>query len=997
MTAYTQVLWGLDPATTPNTIKAYVNGSWQALQLFLDLPAINVSDYGAVGDGVTNDTDAIQSAVTALRAQGGGSLVFEPNKTYLVYPTGASTGDKLIDLSDLTGVVVEGNGSKIITGFSDAVFYCFYMENTYDVIIRNFSGEMRGLPVTSGTLSGSYVTLRFAAQNAVFDTDNIPVKLTIEGVDPSDWDGFISANVVSASKATLGGKFYVTLTLDSNPFNQGDIIFIEGLNVAGSNEWNGSHVIVAVSGNTIKYQIASNSGTYASGGTVALYRKADGSEPVDGRYVQFVPSVTAGSGAANAVTLTLDYNPYQIGDVINLNSSNNAWNGTHTLTGSSGNDIIFALTGASGTGNSGSVTSTSSITYINSSATGVYVDGGYVNVLSRFDGPTWFQIVRLCSRIAFENIDLKYASNGLRAKTDLPNVIATNISVNNYQTYSIYYPLTFEFSGHNFFARNVRTLRSGRSYFPKNISNHDVSIYTEHAGTFDDITTACYVRNGWPNTFKDFKVVYETNGRSLNSGDSSNYTSAICSLQILIEGNNVVSGVGGINSEISGATLTLVYFTTDGFLFDVGQSVKVSGIVSTGGVSTSDWNGTYTVTAVGTTAFPAYNTVSFNKGSATGTYVSGGALIGASEHGEVTNFDIQYNVNQNSAELWSNAFYARKYLNGAQGVANSGHIINNLKLSGNIFSATNFKTTTLNFFTYGNWSGDYVSNVSVNNLKINNAVPVNLSATNVTQPGGAGTTVFVFVSNTSSGNLIFPSFSVAEISGIVASGASDDLNGSHNLGACSSTYVSFPFSGTIGTYSSGGSVQRPDIFIDCKPITNSFNIAGVQGGGPLSLIDYANKEINFERMQFSNRKALSRLPQAYTPTWKDSLNADLSPGTGGLLAANYTVQGQICVVNIRISIGTGPTLGTGEWRIGYPPGFSPLIFPNSSIGLYSIGSVFANDSTAGTGNYIGACFALSSYIIVYFGGSVNTTLSATSPFTWGSSDYLDITLTYPFK
>lgn len=56
---------------------------------------VSVKDFGAVGDGVTNDTAAILLAVAALKAAGGGTLLF-PAGTYLI--TAAITFDGTVDI-----------------------------------------------------------------------------------------------------------------------------------------------------------------------------------------------------------------------------------------------------------------------------------------------------------------------------------------------------------------------------------------------------------------------------------------------------------------------------------------------------------------------------------------------------------------------------------------------------------------------------------------------------------------------------------------------------------------------------------------------------------------------------------------------------------------------------------------------------------------------------------------------------------------------------------
>ena len=50
----------------------------------IDGPVLNVADYGAVGNGVTEDTTAWQKAINDASTAGGGTVLAEPGKTYLV-------------------------------------------------------------------------------------------------------------------------------------------------------------------------------------------------------------------------------------------------------------------------------------------------------------------------------------------------------------------------------------------------------------------------------------------------------------------------------------------------------------------------------------------------------------------------------------------------------------------------------------------------------------------------------------------------------------------------------------------------------------------------------------------------------------------------------------------------------------------------------------------------------------------------------------------------
>lgn len=69
---------------------------------------LNVKDYGAVGDGTTDDTVAIQAALTAIPT--GGATVYFPSGTYLVSIANGDNVNKLALRLTKTGVTLRGAG-----------------------------------------------------------------------------------------------------------------------------------------------------------------------------------------------------------------------------------------------------------------------------------------------------------------------------------------------------------------------------------------------------------------------------------------------------------------------------------------------------------------------------------------------------------------------------------------------------------------------------------------------------------------------------------------------------------------------------------------------------------------------------------------------------------------------------------------------------------------------------------------------------------------------
>lgn len=90
-------------------IERWTNGSWTAEYLLSAGGILNAKTYGATGDGSTDDTVAIQAAITAANAAGGG-VVYLPNGTYKITDTLVMQSNVTLcgagkDVTSLTGTM----------------------------------------------------------------------------------------------------------------------------------------------------------------------------------------------------------------------------------------------------------------------------------------------------------------------------------------------------------------------------------------------------------------------------------------------------------------------------------------------------------------------------------------------------------------------------------------------------------------------------------------------------------------------------------------------------------------------------------------------------------------------------------------------------------------------------------------------------------------------------------------------------------------------------
>lgn len=181
----------------PSDFDVTVTGAVEARSLgdrFAD--AVSIEDFGAVGDGVTDDTAAFRKAYDFLQERKGGTLYFRPNATYSILWDYDTYGKYGMTIEGCNGLRLIGNGCtiKIRDGAHCSWFYddngvatfkaegaCFYIKNCENVEVSGFTCDGNKANTIFGKYDGDAIGIWLSGSKRVFVHDCIFKKFATDG------------------------------------------------------------------------------------------------------------------------------------------------------------------------------------------------------------------------------------------------------------------------------------------------------------------------------------------------------------------------------------------------------------------------------------------------------------------------------------------------------------------------------------------------------------------------------------------------------------------------------------------------------------------------------------------------------------------------------------------------------------------------------------------------------------------------------------------------
>ncbi|MBA1244267.1 putative Ig domain-containing protein [Pseudomonas japonica] len=253
----------------------------------------NVKDFGAVGDGVTDDTAAIQATIDAAAAAGGGT-VFVPTGTFIV-SAGEEPSDGCLMLK--SNVYMEGAGAGLTTvkvaDGSDTkitgVIRSAYGEETHDFGLSNLTID-GNRDNTTGKIDGWF-------NGYIPGKDGHDSNVTLSGVEIKDCSGYgfdpheqtinmLIENCVSHGNGLDG--FVADYMIDTKYVN----------NVAYDNDRHGFNIVTSTNDFTMTGNVA-----YGNGGNGIVVQR--GSENIPSPYDVTIEGGSVYNNGAEGVLVKL--------------------------------------------------------------------------------------------------------------------------------------------------------------------------------------------------------------------------------------------------------------------------------------------------------------------------------------------------------------------------------------------------------------------------------------------------------------------------------------------------------------------------------------------------------------------------------------------------------------------------------------------------------------------------------------------------------------------
>lgn len=202
---------------------------------------VSVKDFGAVGDGVTDDAVAIQAAITASV----GKSVYFPSGTYIVGTTLNLPSNSYL-FGDLCSATLKLKSQA--WGSSSGLLFSINSVNDVSIFSLTLDGNKGNVGTTRSPLNVVYIAKRVSFENVIFknsegicinastDIDDITIlqcEFLSCGGDPSNSDGyrkqalaFSSSGATRSQNITVKGCYFYRQGLDSVSLSDCDNIVI---------------------------------------------------------------------------------------------------------------------------------------------------------------------------------------------------------------------------------------------------------------------------------------------------------------------------------------------------------------------------------------------------------------------------------------------------------------------------------------------------------------------------------------------------------------------------------------------------------------------------------------------------------------------------------------------------------------------------------------------------------------------------------------------------